>query len=161
MSCPSGLAKHTNKRKADRGFGKKESKEILRYTGVFVPAGSGICRDCRERLAASLLGETSIATPSSVTKESLTHSFAEMSLVHVCEGSTVADRCRLFALSDCKDPAFYDDCKHSHDDCCDRCELLASTMDDEIDNTLVKNESNLSDDDCDEMRFLVKRQKLK
>ena len=30
-------------------------------------------------LAASLLGETSIATPSSVTEESLTHSFAEMS----------------------------------------------------------------------------------
>ena len=40
----------------------------------------------------------------------------------------MADHCRLFALSDCKDPAFYDDCKHSHDDCCDRCELLASTM---------------------------------
>ena len=39
---PSGLAKHTNKRKADRGIGKKESKEILRYTGVFVPAGSGM-----------------------------------------------------------------------------------------------------------------------
>ena len=37
-------------------------------------------------LAASLLGETSIATPSSVTKESFTHSFAEMSLVslHFC-----------------------------------------------------------------------------
>ena len=32
-------------------------------------------------LAASLLGETSIATASSVTKESLTHNFAEMSLV--------------------------------------------------------------------------------
>ena len=30
---------------------------------------------------ASLLGEASIATPSSVTRESLTHSFAEMSLV--------------------------------------------------------------------------------
>ena len=30
-------------------------------------------------LAASLLGETSIATPSSITKESLTHNFAEMS----------------------------------------------------------------------------------
>lgn len=29
----------------------------------------------------------------------------------------VADHCRLFALSDCKDPAFYDDAKHSHDDC--------------------------------------------
>ena len=71
----------------------------------------------------------------------------------------MADRCRLFALSDCKDPAFYDDCKHSNDDCCDRCELLAPTMDDEIDNTLVKNESNLSDDDCEEMRFLVKQAK--
>ena len=70
----------------------------------------------------------------------------------------MADHCRLFALSDCKDPAFYDDCKHSHDDCCDRCELLASTMD-EIDNTLVKNESNLSDDVCEEMRFLVKQAK--
>ena len=39
---PAGLAKHTNKRKADRGIGKKESKEILRYKGVFVPAGSGM-----------------------------------------------------------------------------------------------------------------------
>ena len=39
---PAGLAKHTNKRKADRGIGKKESKEIFRYTGVFVPAGSGM-----------------------------------------------------------------------------------------------------------------------
>ena len=39
---PAGLGKHTNKRKADRGIGNKESKEILRYTGVFVPAGSGM-----------------------------------------------------------------------------------------------------------------------
>ena len=39
---PAGLAKHTNKRKADRGIGKKESTEILRYTGVFVQAGSGM-----------------------------------------------------------------------------------------------------------------------
>ena len=70
----------------------------------------------------------------------------------------MADHFRLFALSDCKDPAFYDDCKHSHDDCCHRCELLASTMY-EIGNTLVKNESNLSKDDCEEMRFLVKQAK--
>ena len=62
----------------------------------------------------------------------------------------MADHCRLFALSDCKGPAFYDDCKHSHDDCCDRFEK---------DNTFVKNESNLSDDDCEEMRFLVKQAK--
>ena len=54
----------------------------------------------------------------------------------------MADHCRLFALSDCKDPAFYDDCKHSHDD--------------KIDSTLIKNESNLSDDDCEKMCFSVK-----
>lgn len=70
----------------------------------------------------------------------------------------MADHCRLFALSDCKDLSFYDDSKHSHDDCCDYCELLASTMD-EIDDTLVKNESTLSHDDCEEMCFLVKQAK--
>ena len=36
-SVPTGLAKHTNKRKADRGIGKKESKEILHHTGSLFP----------------------------------------------------------------------------------------------------------------------------
>ena len=49
----------------------------------------------------------------------------------------MADHWRLFALSDCKDPAFYDECKHGHEDCFDRCELLASTMN-EIDKTRVR-----------------------
>ena len=43
-------------------------------------------------LAASLLGETSIATPSSVTKESLTHSFAEMSVVSLYFWSNLVPR---------------------------------------------------------------------
>ena len=37
-----GLAKHgTNRRKADRGMRKYESKAILRYSGMFLPVGSG------------------------------------------------------------------------------------------------------------------------
>ena len=39
---PAGLANDTEKRKAGRGIGKTESKEILRYTGVFVAIASGM-----------------------------------------------------------------------------------------------------------------------
>ncbi|XP_031570336.1 uncharacterized protein LOC116304705 [Actinia tenebrosa] len=33
--------------KADRGIGKEKSNTILQMTGVFVPVGSAICRECR------------------------------------------------------------------------------------------------------------------
>ena len=39
---PVGLANDTNKRKAGRVIGKTKSKEILRYTEVFVAVGSGM-----------------------------------------------------------------------------------------------------------------------
>ena len=39
---PAGLANDAQKRKASRGIGKTESKEILRYAGVFVAVGSGM-----------------------------------------------------------------------------------------------------------------------
>ena len=38
---PDGLAKHKQKRSARRGIGKRESKFILRSTGIFVAVGSG------------------------------------------------------------------------------------------------------------------------
>ena len=38
---PEGLAKHKNNRSVRRGIRKRESKVILRCTGIFVPVGSG------------------------------------------------------------------------------------------------------------------------
>ncbi|CAH3158696.1 unnamed protein product [Pocillopora meandrina] len=47
---PSELSRHAKEgksRKGDRGINKALSKAILRRTGIFLPVGSGICRDCR------------------------------------------------------------------------------------------------------------------
>ena len=46
----------------------------------------------------------------------------------VCQSSTVADHCRLFALSDPKELAFEAQCGYHHDDTCDRCDQLMSTL---------------------------------
>ncbi len=46
---PPGISVHATKgkeRKADRGIGKQESRQILRQTGVFVPVGSGKSAFC-------------------------------------------------------------------------------------------------------------------
>ena len=46
----------------------------------------------------------------------------------MCQSSTVADHCRLFALSDPKELAFEAQCGYHHDDTCDRCDQLMSTL---------------------------------
>ena len=77
-----------------------------------------------------------------------------ISQVHVSEGSTVPDHCRVFALSDSRDSAFSARCRHQHKDSCDRCALLLSTLDD-IDIALNAQMSSLSDGE--EVSFIVKQ----
>ena len=46
---PPGISEHARKekrREADRGIGKRESRQISRQTGVFVPVGSGKSAFC-------------------------------------------------------------------------------------------------------------------
>ena len=46
---PPGISEHARKgkrREADRGIGKRESRQIFRQTGVFVPVGSGKSAFC-------------------------------------------------------------------------------------------------------------------
>ena len=55
--------------------------------------------------------------------------------VHVSDSSTVADHCKTFALSDPKDNDYSVICNHQHNDKCDRCYEITSTID-EIEITL-------------------------
>ena len=57
--------------------------------------------------------------------------------VHVSERSTMADHCRIFALSDPNEKKFQEECNHGHEDACDRCDQLVSTID-EIESALAK-----------------------
>ena len=47
----------------------------------------------------------------------------------------MADHCRLFTLSELKEPAFQVQCDHEHKDSCDRCDQVVSTLS-EIDERL-------------------------
>ena len=67
------------------------------------------------------------------------------------QSSTVADHCRVFALSDPKEPAF-------HEDSCDRCDQLASTLC-EIESALTAQADNLLPDVNEELAFMVKQAK--
>ena len=49
--------------------------------------------------------------------------------VHVSDNSTVADHCKAFALSDPKDNDYNVVCDHQHNDKCDRCDEITSTID--------------------------------
>ena len=49
--------------------------------------------------------------------------------VHVSDNSTVADHCKAFALSDPKDNDYNVICDHQHNDKCDRCDEITSTID--------------------------------
>ena len=40
----------------------------------------------------------------------------------------MADHCRSFALNDPKEPLFQVTCDHQHDDICEQCAVLASTL---------------------------------
>lgn len=74
------------------------------------------------------------------------------------EGSTVADHCRIFALSDPKEPAFQAQCDHDHLDSCDRCDQLTSALF-EIEAALTAQADNLPSDVNEELAFIIKRAK--
>lgn len=48
--------------------------------------------------------------------------------VHISCDSPVPDHCSTFALSDSTDKCWKKKCEHEHDQRCDRCELLKSTL---------------------------------
>ncbi|CAH3164060.1 unnamed protein product [Pocillopora meandrina] len=48
--------------------------------------------------------------------------------VHVTSPSNVADHCVLFALSDCSDSDYQQQCSHQHTNLCDRCQSLQETL---------------------------------
>lgn len=74
------------------------------------------------------------------------------------QGSTVADHCRVFALSDPKEPAFQTKCDHNHEDSCDRCDQLASTLC-EIESALITQAGNMLPESNDELAFTAKQAK--
>ena len=74
------------------------------------------------------------------------------------QSSTVADHCRLFALSDPKDPAFQVQCDHEHNDSCDRCDQVVSTLS-EIDAALTAQKGNMLPEAYEELSFSVRQAK--
>ncbi|CAH3144982.1 unnamed protein product [Pocillopora meandrina] len=67
---------------------------------------------------------------------------AEYTFVEALHGSTVADHCKLFALSDPKKLAFQAQCGHHHDDTCDRNDQLMSSLS-EIESAMIAQTYNL------------------
>lgn len=78
--------------------------------------------------------------------------------MHVSENSTVADHCRKYALSDPDDANYQLACDHQHDNICDRCTMLANTINC-IEEALAKQTKNLTDDLKEEMIFRVRQAK--
>ena len=78
--------------------------------------------------------------------------------VHVSMSSTVADHCRVYALSDPNEPAYKEECSHSHGESCDRCLVLLSTLTD-IENSLFAQVNNMQEDEHEELSFVVKQAK--
>ncbi len=78
--------------------------------------------------------------------------------VHVSQNATVADHCRLFALSDPNEKEFQDECNHGHKDACDRCDQLVSTTD-EIESALTIQGDNLLPSVNEELTFTVRQAK--
>ena len=74
------------------------------------------------------------------------------------ETSTVADHCRLFALSDPKEVNFQVRCDHHHDDSCDQCDQLTSALC-EIESALITKTDNMLPGVGDELKFTVKNAK--
>lgn len=48
--------------------------------------------------------------------------------MHISSQSTVPDHCSVFALSDNANKCWNENCNHLHDQQCDRCELLKTTL---------------------------------
>ncbi|CAF1119387.1 unnamed protein product [Didymodactylos carnosus] len=61
--------------------------------------------------------------------------------VHVSKSSTVADHCANFALSCPKDKDYQQKCDHNHDDICDECQNLSTTLE-RIENEIKSNIEN-------------------
>ena len=72
--------------------------------------------------------------------------------------TTVANHCRLFALSDPKDPNFQVQCDHHHDDFCDRCDQLTSALC-ERESALITQANNMLSAIADDVTFTVKTAK--
>ena len=79
-------------------------------------------------------------------------------VVNFSMSSTVADHCRVYALSDPNEPAYKEECNHSHDESCDRCLVLLSTLTD-IENSLFAQVNNMQEDEHEELSFVVKQAK--
>ena len=73
--------------------------------------------------------------------------------VHVSSSFPVASHCSVFALSDSEDSDLRQQCKHNHDELCDQCESLHSTLNDI--STAVDEASFTTEEDKDEALFLV------
>ena len=67
--------------------------------------------------------------------------------------SPVASHCSVFALSDTTDPDLQQQCEHSHDEICEQCESLHSTLHSIIE--AVKEASFATEDDRDEAEYLA------
>lgn len=67
--------------------------------------------------------------------------------------SPVASHCSVFALSDTTDPDLQQQCNHSHDEICEQCESLHSTLHSIIE--AVKEASFVTEDDRDEAEYLA------
>ena len=66
--------------------------------------------------------------------------------------------CRLFALSDPKEPAFQVQSDHEHKDSCDRCHQMVSTRS-EIDAALIVQKRNMLPGVYEELSFSVRHAK--
>ena len=77
--------------------------------------------------------------------------------VHVSTSSRVADHCRPYTLSDASDGDFIIECDHEHDLKCDRCELIASILED-VESTL-KDLSAIDNEEKNEMEDVITQSK--
>ena len=71
----------------------------------------------------------------------------------------MADHCRLFALSDPKELVFQAQCDHDHEDSCDRCDQLATTLC-EIESARIAQADTLLPGVNEELAFTVKQAKV-
>ena len=69
--------------------------------------------------------------------------------------STLADHCRLFSLSNPKEPNFQVQCDHYHDDSCDRCDQLTIALC-EIESAVITQANNMLPAIGDEVTFTMK-----
>ncbi|CAH3148802.1 unnamed protein product [Porites lobata] len=73
--------------------------------------------------------------------------------IHVCSSSEIAIHCSVFALSDSTSPDLQQQCSHKHEECCEQCEILHSTL--QNISSAVERASFATQDDKEEALFLV------